>query len=163
LPLWTGLLWNFEERYSNDIKKDVSIIFNPVRHSNAIIESYFRTMKQSIFNGKKSNRPSEVIMNLYRSVKAQFKANTFGVTQSSKGRKRKKTNIGDEEEWGKTKGRTVYFKKIDQLASKRAQSKMNEAQSNKVVRKIRYILLSFNFLNVVFSLMNQKIIQQFHH
>ena len=141
LPLWTGLLFNFEERYSNDMKKNVSITYSPLRHSNAIIESYFRTMKQSILQGKKTNRPGEVIMELYRSVKTLFKANKFGVTQSSKGRKRKKKNANIEgERWGRNgKCRTAYFKNIDKHASKRVRSKMNDTQSDYVIRKIRYI------------------------
>jgi hypothetical protein len=52
LPLWTGLLWNFEERYSNSLQTNASVIYNPVRHSNALIESYFRTLKQSILKNK---------------------------------------------------------------------------------------------------------------
>jgi len=82
-------------------------------------------------------------MKLYRSIKAQFKAYKFGVTQSSKGRKRRKKNIVVEEKWGKKgesqKHRNVYFKMIDKFASKRARSKMNDAQSDDVITKIRYI------------------------
>jgi hypothetical protein len=48
LQLWTGLLWNFEERYSNNIETNASIIYHRIRHSNAVIESYFRTLKKNI-------------------------------------------------------------------------------------------------------------------
>jgi hypothetical protein len=144
LPLWTGLLWNFEERYANNVQTNASVIYNPVRHSNALIESYFRTLKHSIYKGKVKNRPSEIIMELHRSIKAQFKANKFDVTQSSKGRKRKKTKVTVEEKWGKKrtgeKRRSLYFNIIDKFASKRARSKMNDAQSDDVIKKIRYIL-----------------------
>ena len=122
LPLWTGLLWNFEERYSTNIKTNFSLTYNPIRHSNALIESYFRTLKKSIYQGKVNNRPLSVIMELHRSIKAQFKAKEFGVTQSSKGRKRKKKNVNPLEPWDKKgeggKHRTMYFKEIDKLASK---------------------------------------------
>jgi hypothetical protein len=105
LPLWTGLLWDFEERYSNNIKSNLCVIYQPIRHSNALIESYFRTLKQSIYKGKVNNRPSTAVMKLYRSIKAQFKASKFGVTQSSKGRKRKKKDVEAvevvEEPWSK--------------------------------------------------------------
>jgi len=52
LPLWTGLLWNFEERYSNSRQINATVIYNPVRHSNAVIESYFRTFKNSTLKKK---------------------------------------------------------------------------------------------------------------
>ncbi|CAF3432704.1 unnamed protein product [Rotaria socialis] len=140
LPLWTGLLCNFEERYANDKKKELSVTHHPVRYSNAAIESYFRTFKQSICKGKKGNRPSDIIMELQRSVKAQAKANEFGITQSSKGRRRKKVNVNIEENWGKRTGdkktRTPYFKEIDKRAAKRARSKVNQDQSDNVTKKL---------------------------
>ncbi|CAF4396090.1 unnamed protein product [Didymodactylos carnosus] len=140
LPLWTGLLWHFEERYSNNIETTTQPTYNPIRHSNALIESYFRTMKRSIFKGKTHVRPSDVITDLYRSVQAQFKASKFSVTQSSKGRKRKKKNMNVEEKWGKKtvgqKRRSIYFNIIDKFASKRARLKMAEDQSYSVKKKI---------------------------
>jgi hypothetical protein len=143
LPLWTGLLWNFKERYSNDTKTNLSVVYNPIRYSNALIESYFRTLKKSIYQGKVNNRPLGVIVELYRSIKAQFKANKFGITQSSKGRKRKNKDIIISETWGKKakgeKGRAMYMKKIDQLLLKRGRSKINGAQSNAVPKTNRYI------------------------
>jgi len=149
LPLWTGLLWDFEERYSNNIKSNLCVIYQPIRHSNALIESYFRTLKQSIYKGKVNNRPSTAVMKLYRSIKAQFKASKFGITQSSKGRKRKKKDVEAvevvEEPWSKPgeskKYRSTYLKAIDKYASKRARSKMNDAQSNHVITRIRSIFL----------------------
>ena len=144
LPLWTGLLWDFEERYSTNGKADLSVVYSPIRHSNALIESYFRTLKGSIYNGKVNNRPAEAIIELLRSIKAQFKANKFGVTQSSKGRKRKKKNVVIEEKWHKKgehqNGRGVYTKMVDKFASKRVLSKMTDAQSDEVLKKNRYIL-----------------------
>ena len=147
LPLWTGLLWNFEERYSNDNKTKSSIAYEPIRYSNALIESYFRTLKHSIFGGKINNRPSEVIMNLKRSIEAQFKAIKFGITQSSKGRKRKRKGVGPTEPWSKkgtnTKRRNLYKKGashvVHKFASKRVRSKINDAQSVEII-KIRYTL-----------------------
>lgn len=141
LPLWTGLLWNFEERYANDVQKDPLVIYYPIRSSNAVIESYFRTLKRSILQGKRGKPPQDVIMELHRSVKAQSKANQFEVTQSSKGRKRRKQNIGIVEKWGKRASektrRTVYFKLIDKFASKRARLKEDQSQPDGVTKKYR--------------------------
>lgn len=143
LPLWTGLLWDFEERYSSDLKKASVVIYNPIRYSNALIESYFRTLKYSICKRKKTVRPGSFIVELYRSIKVQFKANEFSVTQSSKGRKRKKKKVNVEEKWGKktteNKGRTVYFKMIDKFAPKRARTKMTENKVGCAVQKLRYM------------------------
>jgi hypothetical protein len=154
LPLWTGLLWNFEERYSNNIQSKSSITYEPIRHSNALIESYFRTLKKSTFGGKINNRPSEVIMKLKRSIEIQFKANKYDVTQSSKGRKRKKKNVGPMEQWDKKgkgkKRKNIYLKVIDKFASKRARSEVNDSESDEVTRKIRYILGSLNSETLLF-------------
>lgn len=141
LPLWTGLLWNFEERYSNNIKIDSTITYYPFRYSNAVIESYFRTLKKSIFKGKKGNRPSDVIMELHRSVKAQSKADQFQIKQSSKGRKRRKQNVNVEEKWkrrkGEKKGRNVYFKMIDKYAAKKARIEADSKQTDQIINKYR--------------------------
>ena len=132
LPLWTGLLWYFKERYSNNLQRDLDDVYNPLRQSNASIESYFRTMKRSILRNRVSNRPSDIIVELYRSVQVQSKANTFNVSQSSKGRKRKKRIAIVEEKWGKKKTgpnrRSIYFNAIDKCATKQARSKVNESQ-----------------------------------
>lgn len=140
LPLWTGLLWNYEERYANDMQRDPIDLYYPMRYSNAVIESYFRTFKQSICQRKRGKQPQDVIMELHRSVKVQSKANQFEIAQSSKGRKRKK-NIGIVEKWGKRKeekkGRTAYFKLIDRFAAKRARQKEDQSQPDSVTRKYR--------------------------
>jgi hypothetical protein len=151
LPLWSGLLWNFEERYSNNSKSKSCITYEPIRYSNALIESYFRTLKKSVFGGKINNRPSDAIMKLKRCIEAQFKANKFGVTQSSKGRKRKKKNVGPGEQWDKKgkgrKRRNLYLKVVNNVvnkfASKRTRSKMDDSQSVEVLQ-IRYILGTLN-------------------
>ncbi|CAF1118318.1 unnamed protein product [Rotaria sordida] len=136
LPLWTGLLMNFEERYSNDIKKNPSVIYFPIRYSNAVIESYFRTFKKSICKGKKNNLPSEIIMELHGIVEVQSKAYEFGIKQSSKARKRRKQPVTIEENWGQgTKIRTPYFDTIDKFASKRVRTKIDGAQSDNVIKK----------------------------
>ncbi|CAF2096636.1 unnamed protein product [Rotaria magnacalcarata] len=133
LPLWTGLLLNFQERYSSDIKETSLVTYKPVRYSNAVIESYFRTFKRSIIKGKKSNRPLDIITELYGSVRAQCKADQFEIKQSAKGRKRRKKNVLVEEKWGKRKAekkvRTVYFKMIDQSTSKRVRTNLSNSQS----------------------------------
>lgn len=141
LPLWTGLLMNYHDRYSSDTLRDSSDVFSPMRYSNALIESYFRTFKKSVCQGKRSNRPSEIIMGLYRTVQIQSKACEFGITQSSRGRKRRKTKVLIEEKWAKKgenkKTRTVYFKMIDKFASKRARIERTQPQSDNVTKKLR--------------------------
>ncbi|CAF3963280.1 unnamed protein product [Rotaria sordida] len=89
LPLWTDLLWNFEQRYSNSLQTNASVIYNPIRHSNALVENYFRTLKSSMLKNKVATQPQKIIAELYRSVQIQLKAIKYEVTQSSKGRKRK--------------------------------------------------------------------------
>jgi hypothetical protein len=140
LPLWTGLLWNFEERYSNNNQTSTSVISNRVRHSNAIIESYFRTLKYSILRKKISNRPGDLIRTIHRSVNVQLKAGKFNITQSSKGRKRQKGNIPiiEKEEWRKKgTGRGVYVGLVDKFALKHIQSKGNDNKADVIVEKIR--------------------------
>lgn len=149
LPLWTGLLWNYEERYSSNNKPKSSIVYEPMRYSNALIESYFRTLKKSTFRGKSNNRPSEVIMSLKQCVEAQFKAKKFDITQSSKGRKRKKDEedpLCPVEEWNRGNGRTrknLYIrgakKVINKSKLKRVEVQQNDSQSDEVMQ-IRYTL-----------------------
>ncbi len=141
LPLWTGLLWDFEERYSSNIQRNTSVVYNPIRHSNAIIESYFRTLKQSILGKKIYNRPGDIIRKIHRNVNVQFKAGKFNITQSSRGRKRETADIPitKKEEWYKKGiGRGVYVGLIDKFASKRTRSKTNDAQPAIIMEKIRY-------------------------
>ncbi|CAF1061264.1 unnamed protein product [Rotaria sordida] len=84
LPLWTDLLWNFEQRYSNSLQTNASVIYNPIRHSNALVENYFRTLKSSMLKNKVATQPQKIIAELYRSVQIQLKAIKYEVTQSSK-------------------------------------------------------------------------------
>ncbi|CAF2927464.1 unnamed protein product [Rotaria sp. Silwood2] len=139
LPLWTGLLFNFEERYANDMQQNTSITYYPIRYSNAVIESYFRTLKKSICQGKRSKPPQEVIMALHRSVKVQSKADQFGLTQGSKGRKRGRHNVGIFENWkNRTQGKSrrgKYTKLIDKFASKRARQEEDQSQQDGVESK----------------------------
>ncbi|CAF4709934.1 unnamed protein product, partial [Rotaria sp. Silwood2] len=135
LPLWTGVLWNFEERYSNNLEINASVIYNPIRHSNAVIESYFRTFKSSILKHKVGTQPQKIIEELHRSIQVQLKALQYEVTQSSKGRKRKMNRNGG---WAKKgidkKCRNLYGNAIDVFVSKRNLSKMKNAQPNKVTK-----------------------------
>ncbi|CAF1408549.1 unnamed protein product [Rotaria magnacalcarata] len=139
LPLWTGLLFDFEERYANEIQQNPSVVYYPIRYSNAVIESYFRTFKKSICQGKRGKPPQEVIMALHRSVKVQSKADQFGLTQSSKGRKRKKTGVGIVEKYKKRTydkiRRRKYTNLIDKFASKRARQKEDQSQPDSVTKK----------------------------
>jgi hypothetical protein len=139
---------NFEERYTSSAQVKVSLIYNPVRHSNAVIESYFRTVKNSIYQGKVDKHPSNVIMELYQSVQAQLKPSNFQLTQSSKGRKRQKKSAVVEEKWSKKvtrqKRRTIYLDKVDKFISKRARSTNIDSQSEIITKKIGFVLSNRN-------------------
>ena len=139
LPLWTGLLWNFKERYSNDLQTNASVIYNPIRHSNALIESYFRTLKRSILKNKISTQPHKIIEEIYRSIQVQFKAMKYDVTQSSKGRKRKMNRNGG---WSKKgtgkKCRNLHVKAMDVFALSNNRSKMKNAPLIEAVKESRY-------------------------
>ncbi|CAF1135500.1 unnamed protein product [Adineta ricciae] len=140
LPFWTGLLFNFKERYANDVKKTTSSRFNPVRHSNALIESYFRTLKKSIFQNQVYSRPYLAINDLRRCINIQFKANEYNVTVSSKGRKRKKREVSIAEQWDRKgkggKRRTAYLEHVDKYAAKRVPIKTKDDEPVKVIKKI---------------------------
>ena len=142
LPLWTGLLWNFEERYSNNLKADLSVTYCPIRHSNAVIESYFRTLKMSILQKKGSNQPGKIIQDLHRSIKIQFKAEKFGITQNAAGRIRKRKDITAVEKHKKGTGkkcRAIYTALIDKIIPKRGKTKLNKKEQNDHKKSDRYI------------------------
>ena len=162
MPLWTGLLWNYEERYSNNIEKDYFASYHPIRHSNALIESYFRTFKESVCKGKRRNRPSDIIIELHRCVKAQSKTDKFEITQSSKGRKRRKIKINDEEKWRRRKvnkkNRNVYFHLTDKVTAKRAKRKTDGTYSA-ATKQYRYDV-STSDENILFWYSVDRTIQQ---
>ena len=87
---------NFKERSSSDKKRNSSVVYAPTRYYNAVIGSYFRTLKESILGRKKKNCPAEVIMELHRSVATQIEAHEFSITQNSKVRKRRKQMAKEE-------------------------------------------------------------------
>lgn len=135
LPLWTGLLINFKDRYASDVESK-SIVFNkPIRFSNALVESYFKTMKYVTLKNKSHNRSEVIIGSLYNVIEQQLKADKFGVTHSSKGRKRKNKQAYEQEGWNKKpktgkigKRRSKYFNIIDSIIS-------NQSIDNKVTIK----------------------------
>ena len=88
---------NFKERSSSDKKRNSSVVYASTRYYNAVIRSYFHTLKGSILGRKKNNCPAEVIMELHRSVETQAKAHEFSITQNSKVRKRRKQKAKKEE------------------------------------------------------------------
>ena len=88
---------NFKERCSSDKKRNSSVVNALTHYYNAVIRSYFRTLKGSILGRKKNNCPAEVIMELHRSVETQTKAHEFSITQNSKVRKRRKQKAKEEE------------------------------------------------------------------
>ena len=134
-------MWNFEERYSNSHPINASVIYNPVRHSNALIESYFRTLKRSILKNKVNTQPHKVIEEIYRSIQVQLKAVKYEVTQSSKGRKRRKGRNG---EWSRhgvgRKCRKLYVKAMDAFGSINNRAKMKNQPPNNDMKENRYNL-----------------------
>jgi hypothetical protein len=64
-----------------------------------------------------------VVERLFDAVEQQMKANAFSITHSSKGRKRQKTYITEQEKWSKRsksgRRRSKYFDLIDKIISKK--------------------------------------------
>ena len=145
LPLWTGLLIDFKTRYASEGECDSISSHSPVRFSNALIESYFRTMKYSIFKKKRHNRPDRIIELLFDTIEQQLKAGRYGVTHSSKGRKRKKHHLNEEEKWGKRaeagKRPSKYFSFIDKIKSKYSQNKLRKQRAKKALER-KYVFFS---------------------
>ena len=148
LPLWTGLLVNFKERHASDAASKSTLLHKPIRFSNALIESYFRTMKHVTLQGKRYSRPDVIIERLFDAMEQQLKAGKFGVTHSSKGRKRKNHELDEEEKWGKKtntgKRRSKYFNVIDKIKSRHSRKKMPAEKAKGAAKKPRYALLSFS-------------------
>lgn len=95
------------------------------RVSNASIETYFRTVKSSVLEKRTNLRPTDFLICNYKHTLSRFKADQFGVAQSSRGRKKRHAQSDDlnaEDEWGphgrpnaNADGRTCFFnKKISQ-------------------------------------------------
>ena len=101
--------------------------------SNAQVESYFSTFKESTLERRTNLRPAEVIVSLYRGVQIQLKADKFGVCQVAKNRKGKAKDMNVEETWGKKKAqkkqRSVYFSRLDKCDVKRLGAKPNVSKT----------------------------------
>ena len=89
------------------------------RVSNALVESYFSIVKDSILKKKTRLRPMSFLMEMYLHTESRFKAEKFGVSQRSSSRKAKREKSHDlnvKEVWSK-RGRSnssptrrgVYF------------------------------------------------------
>ena len=146
LPLWTGLLVNFKERHANDVEQKSTPLHSPMRFSNALIESYFRTMKHVTLKGKRYSRPDVIIELLLDAIEQQLKAGKFGVTHCAKGRKRKKHDLNEEETWGKKtatgKRRSKYFDLIDQIKSRQTRTKVQKDKMKQTSTKPRFVSLN---------------------
>ena len=145
LPLWTGLLVNFKERHANDVELKSTPLHSPMRFSNALIESYFRTMKHITLQGKRYSRPDVIIERLLDAIEQQLKAGKFGVTHGAKGRKRKKHDLNEEETWGKKaatgKRRSKYFDLIDKIKSRQSRTTVQNDKMKKTSVKTRFVYL----------------------
>ncbi|CAF4883505.1 unnamed protein product [Rotaria socialis] len=122
LPLFTGLMHRFYERYASDLNDDTkSKVFGCGRVSNAPIESFFKIIKHSILRHQTNVRPADFLLKLYSTTSARLKANMHNIQQTgSKRRGRSKKKEVDTtiltEKW-KNKGtaisnRGVYFNKF---------------------------------------------------
>ena len=160
LPLWTGLLWNFEERYAHDFKGNLTLSYCPLRYSNAVLESYFHYYKTSILQKKTRNTPGDLIRLTSRSIKIQLKGIQYGVTQSSKGQKRRKKDITPVEKHKKGAGkapRAVYVGVVDKAIRLNAQKRQKDQQP--CIETIRERYTSSNnvsFSNFLLLLVNRK-------
>jgi len=131
LPLWTGLLWNFEERYACDFTKTVTLPYHPLRYSNAVLESYFNYYKTSILQKKSRNTPGDLIQATHRSIKVQLKGLKYDVKLNPKGRKRRKKDITPVEKHKKGAAkarRAVYVGLVDKAIRLKAQNNINDQQ-----------------------------------
>ncbi len=102
-------------RYAKDGKKisTSNWEFGHGRLSNATIETYFRTIKLSILEHSTNLRPTDFLTRTYKHTRSRFKADQFGVAQSSHGRKKtqvKSDDLNVRDEW-RRRGRPN--KKID--------------------------------------------------
>ena len=76
--------------------------FGHGRVSNASIETYFRTVKSSVLRNKATNRPTEFLTLYYNHTLSRFKGDKFGVTQSSRTRRKaqnKSVDLNAKDEW----------------------------------------------------------------
>ena len=74
------------------------------RVSNALVESYFSIVKDSILQKRTRLRPLTFLMEMYLHTVARCKAASFGIPQSSSGRKKKQGALHDlnvQEMWSR--------------------------------------------------------------
>ena len=103
-------------------------------------------MKTSILQKKAQNTPRELIEAIYRSVKVQLKGVKYGITQSSKGRKRRKKDITPVEKHkkgGAKVHRAIYVGVIDKAKRLNEQKKKNDQQPNVETIRERYTYLNY--------------------
>ncbi|CAF1572879.1 unnamed protein product, partial [Rotaria magnacalcarata] len=122
VPLFTGLMHRFYERYASDLNDDTkSKVFGYGRVSNATIESFFKIIKHSILRHQTNVRPADFLLKLYSTTSARLKANMHNIQQTGskrRGRSKKKevdTTILTEKWKNKgtaTSNRGVYFNKF---------------------------------------------------
>ena len=116
-----------------------------MRFSNALIESYFRTMKHITLEGKRYSRPDVIIERLLDAIEQQLKAGKFGVTHGAKGRKRKKHDLNEEETWGKKtatgRRQSKYFDLIDKIKSRQSRTTVQNDKMKQTSAKPRFVSL----------------------
>ncbi|CAF4386388.1 unnamed protein product, partial [Didymodactylos carnosus] len=102
LPLFSCLLSDFKERYAKD--KQVTVTdktLGRARLSNAVAESYFQIIKESILQNKRRLRPVDALIKINQSTLARLKAGRYGVSQKASTRKARPVDVLILEVWRK--------------------------------------------------------------
>ena len=105
--VWIASLIRSQLRYAKDSKSDVSdriYNFGHGRISNALVESYFSIVKESVLQKKTRLRPMNFLMEMYLHTQSRLKGDAYNIPQSSGARKRKDSEphaLNTEEVWSR--------------------------------------------------------------
>ncbi|CAF1528742.1 unnamed protein product, partial [Didymodactylos carnosus] len=119
LPLFSCLLSDFKERYAKD--KQVTVTdktLGRARLSNAVAESYFQIIKESILQNKRRLRPVDALIKINQSTLARLKAGRYGVSQKASTRKARPVDVLILEVWRKRRTQVRRSKSDDTLQHK---------------------------------------------
>ena len=110
LPLWSGLLLDNIGRYASDCE----VFQKPeeTRATNAIVESWFRTVKHEVLSGRKKLKPGEFIRKMHVTIKGRLRSIQYKVKDAFKAKKENPDDMNhetEEETWTK-RGKTSATK-----------------------------------------------------
>ncbi|CAF4120533.1 unnamed protein product, partial [Rotaria sordida] len=125
LPMFTGLIHQYQERYASDATNNaMANAFGHGRVSNAPIESFFKILKHSILRHQTNLRPGLLLLKMYSTINARLKAHKHNIQQSgskkrSRSTKKQIDTTAFVEKW-KNKGtkiesRGIYFNNLIEL------------------------------------------------